>query len=93
MVSAFFSFPKTIINPKYAKEWLSFGFDKPLAYNPGKKFVYSNLSSYIAGRMLEKKSRLTVLDFLYEHYWKQLDIAKPRWDTDGNGHTIRMHKE
>lgn len=69
-------------------EWLLYAFSRPMAYQPGEKFVYGNLAPYVAGRMVEKVVGMTLLDFLYERLWKPLDVKKPKWETDNVGHTF-----
>lgn len=73
---------------KYMEEWLRFLFERPISYEPGERFVYSNLCPYVAGRMLEKAAGVSLLDYLYERLWKPLHMEKPRWDMDNSGHTF-----
>lgn len=76
------------IDEDMKKEWLRFAFTKPMEYEPGEQFCYGNLAPYVAGRMLEKATGMTMLDYLYKKMWEPLHIEKPRWDTDTNGHTF-----
>ncbi|MDO4977846.1 MAG: serine hydrolase [Eubacteriales bacterium] len=69
-------------------EWLFYAFTRPMVYEPGEKFVYGNLAPYVAGRMVEKVTGMTLLDFLYERLWKPLGVKKPKWETDNVGHTF-----
>ena len=75
-------------DPEMAAEWLRWAFTRPMEYEPGERFVYSNLAPYTAGRMLEKVTGKTMLDFLYERLWKPMEVEKPRWDPDNAGHTF-----
>lgn len=70
------------------KEWLLFAFTRPIINKPGTAFCYGNLAPYVAGRMLEKATGHTMLDYLYEKLWKPLGVEKPRWDADPAGHTF-----
>lgn len=70
------------------KEWLLFAFSRPILNKPGTTFQYGNLAPYVAGRMLEKVTGHTMLDYLYEKLWKPLGVNKPRWDSDTSGHTF-----
>ena len=69
-------------------EWLKFAFGCPMVYNAGEKFNYGNLAPYVAGRMLEKATGMTVLDWVYNKIWQPLGVEKPSWDTDNSGHTF-----
>lgn len=75
-------------DPSMKDEWLRFAFSCPMPYEPGTRFQYGNLAPYVAGRMVEKVTGITMLDYVYEKLWKPLSIEKPRWDTDNAGHTF-----
>ena len=79
---------ESLIDQEMKEEWLKYAFSRPLDHEPGEKFVYGNQNPYIAGRMLEKVTGITVCDYLYEKLWEPLGIKKPRWDTDSAGHTF-----
>lgn len=78
----------SLIDPEMKEEWLKYAFTRPLEYDPGEKFLYGNQNPYIAGRMLEKVTGMTVCDYLYERLWKPMGLTKPRWETDNAGHTF-----
>lgn len=76
------------ISEEFKEEWLKYAFASPICYRPGEKFVYGNQNPYIAGRMLEKVTGMTVCDYLYEKLWQPLGLEKPYWGTDNAGHTF-----
>lgn len=78
----------SLIDQEMKEEWLKYAFSHPLDHEPGETFVYGNQNPYIAGRMLEKVTGMTVCDYLYEKLWKPLGMKKPRWETDPAGHTF-----
>lgn len=80
--------PMGDVNEEMKKEWLLFAFTRPIVSKPGTTFQYGNLAPYVAGRMLEKATGYTVLDYTYRKLWEPLGVKKPRWDADSAGHTF-----
>ena len=64
--------PQEILN-----EWAT----KPLDFEPGTKWQYSNTNYVIAGLIIEKVSGEKLFDFLTEHIFKQLGM-KSAWNSD-----------
>ncbi|GGG94874.1 serine hydrolase domain-containing protein [Silvibacterium dinghuense] len=66
---------------------------KPLDFEPGTKWQYSNTNFVIAGRIVEMVSGEELMPFLQEHIFKPLDMeavwnsdAKKLGDTDAEGY-------
>jgi D-alanyl-D-alanine carboxypeptidase len=67
---------------------------KPLDFDPGTKWQYSNTNFVIAGRIVEMVSGEPLMQFLQEHVFKPLDMrevwnsdVKKLGDTDAQGYT------
>lgn len=54
---------------------------KPLDFEPGTQWQYSNTNFVIAGLIVEKVSGQKLMDFLVEHIFRPLDM-KSVWDSD-----------
>ena len=54
---------------------------KPLDFEPGAKWQYSNTNFVIAGLIVEKVSGQNLMDFLVEHIFRPLGM-KSVWDSD-----------
>lgn len=54
---------------------------KPLDFEPGSQWQYSNTNYVIAGRIVEKVSGMPLMEFLQKNIFKPLDM-KAVWDSD-----------
>lgn len=69
-------------------DYIRFVFSQPLVSMPGERFVYSNGSTYLAGRMAEKAAGVKLIDFAYERMFGPMNIAYPVWEECPMGHTL-----
>ena len=69
-------------------DWLGYVLSHPLKHVPGTVFTYSNGDTYLAGRMLEKKTGVTLQDYIYGRYMRRAGISYPVWEHDPQGHTF-----
>lgn len=53
----------------------------------GSKFFYEDLSSYMLGRIIEKTTGETMLNYLKPRLFQPLDIVNPQWHTCIHNHT------
>ena len=53
----------------------------------GSSFYYENLCTYMLGRVVEKTSGQTMLDYLKPRMFDMLGIVNPQWNTCQYGHT------
>lgn len=60
--------------------------NQPVKSPPGKKFLYSTGDSILAGAMVEKVVGCSLLKYLYNNFFKQMNMAFPIWETDLAGH-------
>jgi CubicO group peptidase (beta-lactamase class C family) len=54
---------------------------------PGLTFFYEDLCTYMLGRIVEKVSGKSMLEYLKPRLFDKLDIINPMWHTCQNGHT------
>src|SRR6185312_40418 len=62
--------------PTTAQHILDVWGKKPLDFDPGTKWQYSNTNFVIAGRIVEKVSGEPVMEFLQRHIFKPLDMRQ-----------------
>ncbi|MGF7060652.1 serine hydrolase domain-containing protein [Brassicibacter mesophilus] len=53
----------------------------------GSNFYYEDLCTYMLGRLVEKVSGKTMLDYLKPRLFDMLEIVNPQWNTCQHGHT------
>lgn len=68
---------KPVTPQEILKEWAT----KPLDFEPGTQWQYSNTNYVIAGLIIEKVSGQKLFDFLTEHIFKPLGM-KSAWNSD-----------
>ena len=71
----------------YGTDWAELFFRVPVTHEPGTFFSYSNPSTYLLGRIIEKVSGQTARDFLIPRLFTPLGIYNPQWRTCPRGHT------
>ena len=64
----------TMLRPVTAEQILDGWAHKPLDFTPGTKWQYSNTNYVIAGRIVEKVSGMTVMDFLQARIFTPLEM-------------------
>ena len=69
-------------------DYLAFLFSHPFKKQPGESFMYSNGDTYIIARILEKIYHRPLVDELYDRVFSKLEIARPYWEMDKQGHTF-----
>lgn len=70
-----------MMKPATAQEILDTWAKKPLDFEPGTQWQYSNTNYVIAGLIVEKVSGEKLMDFLVEHVFRPLGM-KSVWDSD-----------
>lgn len=71
-------------------DWVGFAFSLPMAFKPGEKFVYNDLSPMLAGAIIEHVSGRKLADFAREYLFAPLGIHEFYWYTGVSGHTAPM---
>lgn len=67
--------------PDPVREFLTY----PVAYEPGTRFVYSTAATYICGAVIERRSGMPLVDYLYDRVLKHMEIQKPHWARCADG--------
>jgi CubicO group peptidase (beta-lactamase class C family) len=70
----------------------------PIKYQPGTKFLYNSLATYMLSAIVQMATGQKVLDYLQPRLFEPLGIAKPDWETDPKGINtggwgLRLHTE
>jgi CubicO group peptidase (beta-lactamase class C family) len=70
------------MNPRTADEEIKFFRDKPLDFEPGSKFAYSNSNFEVLGAVIERVSGKKYVDMLQERIFTPLGMKDSGLDTD-----------
>ncbi|GAB3642933.1 serine hydrolase domain-containing protein [Spirosoma arcticum] len=90
------------IDPFYQKEWLSYSQaqvisavldTRPVTQTPGTKTVYSNISTNIAGRIIEKVAGVSYEKYVQDNLLKPIGIAPATMRIGGSTVAERMPNE
>lgn len=74
---------------KMKEQWFDVFFSTPLKYAPeDKHFAYNNGASYMLSIIVQKKSGMTVRDYLMPRLFEPLGIENPEWDLDIKGRCL-----
>lgn len=65
--------------------WVQFGLDLPMAYQPGTHYEYCGVGMHLLSGVLEKATGMTTLEFAQENMFTPLGIQSVTWPTDPQG--------
>ena len=65
--------------------WVKGFLSTPILYNPGSKFLYNSLATYMLSAIVQKATGEKVIDFLQPRLFEPLGIAGADWETDPKG--------
>jgi len=68
------------------KDWVKYVLAQPFDREPGTTFQYSNTGPYLAGIILEKLTGMSLVDYLMPRLFDPLEIPRPEWEVDPDGH-------
>lgn len=73
--------------PQYEEEdWVKMSLAIPFVYEPGTHFVYNNVGPYLAGILVQRRSRCRdLVDYLMPRLFRPLGIRRPTWESDPMG--------
>lgn len=57
----------------------------PIKYQPGTKFLYNSMATYMLSTIVQKVTGQKVLDYLKPRLFDPLEIEMPDWETDPKG--------
>ncbi len=73
---------------QHSPDWVEFALDLPMAAEPGERFDYSNISTFLLGVILQRTTGEDPLDFAREHLFGPLGIDDVRWEWNSEGQPI-----
>ena len=65
-------------------------FQEGVQHEPGERFYYNNLNSYMLSRIIEKVSGQRLRDYLEERLFNRFGYFNTQWETCPNGHTMGL---
>jgi CubicO group peptidase (beta-lactamase class C family)/dienelactone hydrolase len=68
----------------WAKRFLA----QPVDHQPGSKFLYNTPATYMLSAIIQKKTGLTVRDYLMPRLFEPLGIDEPQWDQSPQGFSL-----
>lgn len=60
--------------------WLRACFSRPMAFEPGQRFVYDSMNTYILSAIIQRITTKTLLDYLKEKLFNEMDILEAQWE-------------
>lgn len=70
------------------RDWVKAVLALSLDHEPGSRFVYNNMASYLASAVLQEATGTTLREWLMRQLFEPLGIADPPWDRCPTGRTI-----
>jgi CubicO group peptidase (beta-lactamase class C family) len=68
--------------------WIPFAYAVPMKQAPGQRYVYSSLTAFLAGAMVEHASGMTLHAFARKHLFEPLGIAETQWRQGPEGEGV-----
>lgn len=60
--------------------WLRAYFSRPLTFEPGKKFVYDSMNSYILSAILQRVTGKQLIEYLKEKVFDEMNVTEAKWE-------------
>lgn len=61
-------------------DWLAAYFDSTVTFEPGSKFAYNSMNTYVLGRIIEEKSGEDLFDYIQKRILEPLEIHDWYWE-------------
>jgi CubicO group peptidase (beta-lactamase class C family) len=79
-------------------DWIKTFLAQPLTHEPGKKFVYNSVATYMLSAIVQKVTGQKVVDYLTSRFFNPLGISGADWETSPQGINtggwgLRLHTE
>ena len=68
-------------------DWIQFALDRPMAAEPGTRFVYDSLGMHLLSAILQKTTGMTALEYAKLNLFEPLGIKDVFWSDDPQGYT------
>jgi len=69
-------------------DWARAALSYRVVHDPGSHFHYNTMGTYLAGRMVSKRTGMSLRDYLMPRLFAPLGIAKPQWDCCPLGYNV-----
>ncbi|HZJ57386.1 MAG TPA: serine hydrolase, partial [Clostridia bacterium] len=69
-------------------DWVRLSLAIPMDFEPGARFVYSNVGPYLAGMIIRRLTGSDLRDYLMPRLFEPLGIWLPTWETDPLGNSF-----
>lgn len=79
-------FPKLMSSPN--DNWIRTFFSLPITHEPGTRFQYNTMATYMLGRIVQKLSGQTLMDYLTPRLFEPLGITGADWEIDTRGNNV-----
>jgi CubicO group peptidase (beta-lactamase class C family) len=66
--------------------WLEFVLSRPMAFQPGTRWVYNTGNTHLLGGIIKENTRLHANEFADKYLFEPLEIKKYKWNTDPMGY-------
>ncbi|MEI9921344.1 MAG: serine hydrolase [Bacteroidota bacterium] len=77
--------PDPTFNATQTKDWVKTFLALPIKYEPGSRFLYNSMATYMCSAIVQKATGQKVFDYLQPRLFEPLGISGIDWETDGNG--------
>ena len=67
------------VNWLSAEDWVSYSLNLPLDFEPGSKWVYTDVCAMLLGAIIEKVSAMTLVEYASKHLFSPLGISEYYW--------------
>ncbi|MEJ0029879.1 MAG: serine hydrolase [Bacteroidota bacterium] len=77
--------PDPTFNTVQTKDWIKTFLATPIKYEPGSRFLYNSMATYMLSAIVQKATGQKVFDYLQPRLFAPLGISGIDWETDLNG--------
>jgi len=70
---------------QHADDWLQYALDLPMAAQPGERFDYSNISTFLLSAIIMESTDMDTLEFAKAHLFEPLGIKDVKWEWNSEG--------
>lgn len=79
-------FPRLLGSPN--DNWVRTFLALPIAHEPGTRFQYNTMATYMLGRIVQKLTKQTLIEFLTPRLFEPLGIEGADWEIDTRGNNV-----
>jgi CubicO group peptidase (beta-lactamase class C family) len=77
--------PDPTFNTVQTKDWIKSFLALPIKYEPGSKFLYNSMATYMLSAIVQKATGQKIFDYLQPRLFEPLGITGIDWETDLSG--------